>query len=291
MSLLGNIAQVAGPLVGSAALPGLGTVAGIAGSKILGGGISALGSTLNQQSDRNYAQQLWNQQNAYNDPSAQVKRLTKAGLNPNFILGNASGASGNATSMPDNVKVSDSNSNNHALDSVASMMSAFAQADLARAQADKAKADAAYTEANKTKLLDYDMPNTAANTANINANTKRTEADTSLTNLQAEAQDWTNKINFTLQEPKMRAEIENLASQTVNNQEQRKLIQQNVKLVAQQVLESAARTANYKMDTAQMKKLLPLIAGKLSADTALVNANTTSAEPIVTGKQIGRAHV
>ena len=278
MSFLGNALSVAGPLVGSAALPGLGTVAGIAGSKLLGSGISALGSSVNQSSDRAYAQQLWNQQNAFNDPSQQVKRLTKAGLNPNFILGNASGASGNAQTMPDSVKVSDSNSNNHSMDAVASMMNSFAQADLTRAQTDKTKADTAFVEANKTKMLDYDMPNVAASTENILANTKRTDADTSLINLQSEAQAWTNRLNYSLQEPKMRAEIENLVSQTVNNQEQRELIKSNVTLVAQQILETAARTTNINMDTEQTRRLLPLLAGKLSAESSLISANKSSVD-------------
>ena len=259
MSLLTSLASAA-PAIGTAIAPGLGTVGGAI--------VSGIAGSVSKYADQQNAQQLWNKTNEYNSPSAQVARLKKAGLNPNFILGNG-GVSGNAQSQPSTVITNDSSTQNKSIDAAASVMNMMAQADLYRAQA-------AFTEANKTKLIDYDMPNTAADTEFINANIKRTEADTSLTNLQAEAQDWTNKVNFMLQEPKMRAEIENISSQTVNNIEQRKLIQSNVKLVAQQVLETAARAANIKMDTAQMQKLLPLIAGKLSADTALVNANTTS---------------
>lgn len=45
---------------------------------------------------------MWNRNNAYNDPSAQMSRLHAAGLNPNLVYG--SGAAGNASSMPDSVK-------------------------------------------------------------------------------------------------------------------------------------------------------------------------------------------
>ena len=32
--------------------------------------------------------EMWNMNNAYNDPSAQMERLRQAGLNPNLVYGN-----------------------------------------------------------------------------------------------------------------------------------------------------------------------------------------------------------
>lgn len=47
----------------------------------------------------NYNLDLWNKQNEYNSPTAQMQRLQEAGLNPNLVYGSgAAGASGNATS-------------------------------------------------------------------------------------------------------------------------------------------------------------------------------------------------
>ena len=43
---------------------------------------------------------MWNMQNEYNSPSAQVQRLKDAGLNPNLMYGNGSAATGNASQMP-----------------------------------------------------------------------------------------------------------------------------------------------------------------------------------------------
>ena len=56
----------------------------------------------NQQqklNDKAYAQNvaLWNMQNAYNDPSAQMQRLQNAGLNPNLVYGGGN-VTGNTTS-------------------------------------------------------------------------------------------------------------------------------------------------------------------------------------------------
>ncbi|AXH76480.1 MAG: DNA pilot protein [Microviridae sp.] len=44
--------------------------------------------------------EMWNRQNAYNDPSAQMARYQGAGLNPNLIYGTGTASAGNATSMP-----------------------------------------------------------------------------------------------------------------------------------------------------------------------------------------------
>lgn len=77
---------------------------------IIGGGLSLLGGLLNRKGqkssdDRNNAAaleqqrranehnvQFWNMQNQYNDPSQQMARLKKAGLNPNLIYGSPGAA-------------------------------------------------------------------------------------------------------------------------------------------------------------------------------------------------------
>lgn len=42
------------------------------------------------QENRNYNTQMWEKQNAYNDPSAQVQRFLRAGINPQAALGGIS---------------------------------------------------------------------------------------------------------------------------------------------------------------------------------------------------------
>lgn len=63
--------------------------------------LSGWWNTTQQQklNDKAYAQNvaLWNLQNQYNDPSAQMQRLAKAGLNPNLVYGGGN-VTGNTTS-------------------------------------------------------------------------------------------------------------------------------------------------------------------------------------------------
>ncbi|MBD5222421.1 MAG: hypothetical protein HDS70_08680 [Bacteroidales bacterium] len=82
------------------------------GLSALSGGFSLLGNMLGFASNQatNAANKklmsyqhdlnldLWNKNNEYNSPQAQMQRLKAAGLNPNLVYG--SGAVGNASSMP-----------------------------------------------------------------------------------------------------------------------------------------------------------------------------------------------
>lgn len=51
------------------------------------------------QQQQNWNIDLWNMQNEYNTPAAQMQRYKDAGLNPNLIYGSGSGSSGNATAV------------------------------------------------------------------------------------------------------------------------------------------------------------------------------------------------
>lgn len=85
------------------------------GSSFLGGlfntGLGLLGSKYTadnqlkkdlQLQDKAFAQNvaMWDMQNAYNTPLAQMERYRAAGLNPNLIYGNGVSSAGNASSAP-----------------------------------------------------------------------------------------------------------------------------------------------------------------------------------------------
>lgn len=53
-----------------------------------------------QQNEFDFNRQMWNEQNEYNTPSAQMARLQEAGLNPRLIYGNGSASTGQASSPP-----------------------------------------------------------------------------------------------------------------------------------------------------------------------------------------------
>jgi len=58
---------------------------------LVGQGIGALADRMQQKRSNEYNQKMWHMENAYNDPSAQMDRLKKAGLNPNLVYGGSPG--------------------------------------------------------------------------------------------------------------------------------------------------------------------------------------------------------
>lgn len=81
--------------------------------------------------------QFWNMQNAYNDPSSQMKRLEAAGLNPNLVYGN--GATTEAASLsPKSASSASINPSRLDLGSVMQQTLALSQM---KSQIDKTKAE------------------------------------------------------------------------------------------------------------------------------------------------------
>lgn len=114
--------------------------------------------------------EMWNLQNEYNSPKAQMQRFIEAGLNPNLIYGK--GSSGNATSLPSYSAPRMQAFNKQAvimsqLGSIASLINIIKQGKLIDSQAEKNRADAAGTGLssevkkwvfdNITKVFDVDM--------------------------------------------------------------------------------------------------------------------------------------
>lgn len=116
MSILSSIGKVLGSVASSAVstlFPGskLGSIAGSALSSLSGAASQQTQQDNNlqlanqqfqnqmvlQHDQQAYNTEMWNKQNEYNSPSAQVQRLEEAGINPLFGI-TGSTASGNATS-------------------------------------------------------------------------------------------------------------------------------------------------------------------------------------------------
>lgn len=83
-------------------IPALAAGALISGASSLASSlITNEGNRKSQKRADKYNLAQWNRQNAYNDPSAQMERLRKAGLNPNLIYGSSTaGATGQASPAP-----------------------------------------------------------------------------------------------------------------------------------------------------------------------------------------------
>lgn len=91
------------PLVAAAVAEGASAI----GSSLINSATSKKNIKLQAKYNREMAQRqydyqldMWNRQNQYNAPSAQMERYKAAGLNPHLIYGNGSSSAGNATTMP-----------------------------------------------------------------------------------------------------------------------------------------------------------------------------------------------
>lgn len=85
------IAPVALAAIGAAAAKGIGSLVGNASQNRTNARIASQTNQANMQiaADANrWNESMWNKQNAYNDPKAQMNRWRSAGINPYFALGN-----------------------------------------------------------------------------------------------------------------------------------------------------------------------------------------------------------
>lgn len=80
--------------------------------------------------------EMWNKQNEYNSPSAQMKRFTDAGLNPNLVV--SQGSSGNANQMPH--YQAPTISHEQKIPMITNVLQTFADLDIKQAQADNIRA-------------------------------------------------------------------------------------------------------------------------------------------------------
>lgn len=253
MSLLGNIVSGVGSV--ASLVPGVGTLAG-AGLNAVG---SALGSSINQADDRSYAQQLWNQQNAYNDPSAQVERLKKAGLNPNMVFGQV-GSSGAATTMPDSVKVSDSNSNNHALDAMMAMMLNMSKIALNSTESEKNKAT--------VPVLNSQIPLNQSIISKNYSDVDLNAANSAFVDLQASNQALRNGLLAKYGDKQMVSEIDNVVQDTALKYSSTLYNMKDIKLKAAQIVKEYAAAHNLNVQSQQIQAMLPYTIQSLQASIA-----------------------
>lgn len=80
--------------------------------------------------------EMWNRQNEYNSPQAQMKRYTDAGLNPNMVA--TQGNSGNATQMPQ--YQAPTITHDQKIPMITNVLQTFADLDIKQAQADNIRA-------------------------------------------------------------------------------------------------------------------------------------------------------
>lgn len=78
----------------------IGGAAASAGTSLLGQWVANAGNKKLAKYAYSKDLEMWNRQNEYNSPAAQMERFKEAGLNPNMIYESGSGSSGNASTLP-----------------------------------------------------------------------------------------------------------------------------------------------------------------------------------------------
>lgn len=223
------------------------------------------------QADRNL--DLWNLNNEYNTPKAQMQRYKDAGLNPNLIYGNGSASAGNSSSPADGYNAPTLNRANvsygNTLSAAQTMMNGLTQA--------------------------MSVKKTAAETAAIYQNMANLKEDNNLkklTQIQMMINNAKSGTELKFWEERMRAEIANLDSRNVLNFAQAELADSNRftnnALRPYVVAEAKQRAASALEETIQkrfqnslngmQRQLLVARLANLIADTELKNANTSVAQ-------------
>ena len=251
---LGKIASAAAPVVGTALMPGLGTLAG----GLIGSGISAIGSQASVEDDRNYQQQLWDKQNAYNSPAAQKQRMLDAGINPNIAAASGSISSGSASTPVASVPAQ--SDPNKSLDYMASMMNAMVNMQLMNSQKNL---NDSIANLNNTKVA------TEGTQQALNlSSTDKNVATTALLKLQSINQDIENQLLNTYRGQQKAAEINQLVTQSVKNEADAKLAMKNLDVAVSHIVRNYAEAHNLNVNSQQVLELLPYAKSNLAAQIA-----------------------
>lgn len=264
MSVLSTIFHGVGavaPIVGSV-LPGLGTAAGAA----IGAGMNVVGSALDAHNADVKSQQLWKQQNAYNDPSAQSARLIKAGINPQFANGNGVVSTGSASTAPSQ------EASNNIISKQSQLFESSMNARMAIAQVTKAEADAKVASVTADKIA-------GADTVNTNADTVLKRQQSNNVSLQSEYQDMQNNVYAKFGDKRVIADLENLAAQKAATVANRHVSESQLKVLASDVIVNYAHAHNLDLSSEQLRTLTPYIAKGMQLDNfgkGLTNQNQST---------------
>lgn len=155
-------------------IPAIIGAAGAIGSSLLGTSSSNRNNERLANLEFGNNVKMWNMQNEYNTPMAQMQRLRDAGLNPNMMYGNGTAATGNATSSPQYHKPT-----NQPLgfqDAILPILSAHADMQMKRAQTNNLDKQNAVIEAQAVTEAARAI-NMTQNTAESAARTARSRFD------------------------------------------------------------------------------------------------------------------
>lgn len=206
-------------------LLGIGTMIGNIGSQLIGNA----GASNQNRKNREWQEDMWNKNNAYNTPLMQMQRYKQAGLNPHLIYGQGnSGNSGGAPSLPPQRAEGQYN--------FADAIQSYVANRKQQTEIDNMKKANEVMEADKT-LKTAQTANTLSSSAKTHQET--VQASELFDTVYAQAQ--ANLNNTTLSTSKIQADIDNTLQSTRLSQSQQIQLKQNIE-------ESRARIQNMKVE-------------------------------------------
>lgn len=125
-----------------------------------------------------YNTQMWNEQNAYNSPAAQMQRYKDAGLNPMLIYGNGVSSAGNASGAPHYEAPTYKGMDMNSILSFQSMANLMQQNELLQRQTQLAEAQTVSTGINTELNHEFGPLLKLAELGQIGATTDRINAET-----------------------------------------------------------------------------------------------------------------
>ena len=223
--------------------------------------------------------EMWNMQNAYNSPSAQIQRLKAAGLNPQLAYGSGSNA-GNATSSPSfeapHMEAYQGNARDMAqimnLMPLAQLNQLTAQTRLIDAQTEKEKQLANEAET-RTEGMSYD---------NVYKKEKAALAGSlvSLEYLYKQNENALQGLNMRLVEKQADNQAADTALKNIKALYYDEINQAELEVLRKRAENLGASTAHFNQLVEQIKTLTPAQKSKLFAEIGALNQNININLPI-----------
>lgn len=242
-----------------------------------------------QQAQDTYNTQMWNNQNAYNAPDAQMSRLEDAGLNPNLVYGSGNVTGNVAEAAPSMAKVEYVSAPQRAPDlasDLTSGLAAYNNLQLGSAQSDNLAAQT-HLANSTSQLQSTEAALNAASTDKTVAETSTIPAITAATVANMQSQTFKNDVDsfvsstlLPLQEGQLSADATaSLAAARANLTN----AQQNVIKTAVDVKTGIAQIAALAIQNAKSQTEI----ANIKAQTALVLGNKDLQKMDITMRQQG----
>ncbi len=212
----------------------------VAGAGVVSGAVNAFSQGNMNKKNRQHQEYMWNKQNQYNTPTAQMQRFKDAGLNPHLIYGQGSNGNAMAPNTPNQEPIK-TNFMDVAMQYVATKKQQTEIDNLEKAK----------------EVMEADRILKEATTVNTLTNSSKTEQERQQSaDLFQTVSDQAkmNLSNSTLQSSKISSEINQIRASTRLTDTQKNNVEQSIR-ESQQRINNLRKDASIKDKEAELKQL------------------------------------